>query len=176
MLAQLGTLLRYIMSFDHDVVTLREEMEIVRQYIQFRTMKETGSVALHVDIPEELLDEKCLKMAIQPIVENCFRHGDILHAEFPQIRIRAKETENGYIVTIGNNGRVIDPEQIAQVNRNLESVTDLNSIEGHIGLANVHLRLKLYYGKNSGIRINQDGEWTIVEMRAEVHEVLSCGK
>lgn len=176
MLAQLGTLLRYIMSFDHDVVTLREEMEIVRQYIQFRTMKETGSVALHVDIPEELLDEKCLKMAIQPIVENCFRHGDILHAEFPQIRIRAKETENGYIVTIGNNGRVIDPEQIAQVNRNLESVTDLNSIEGHIGLANVHLRLKLYYGKNSGIRINQDGEWTIVETRAEVHEVLSCGK
>ena len=176
MLAQLGTLLRYIMSFDHDVVTLREEMEIVRQYIQFRTMKETSSVALHVDIPEELLDEKCLKMAIQPIVENCFRHGDILHAEFPQIRIRAKETENGYIVTIGNNGRVIDPEQIAQVNRNLESVTDLNSIEGHIGLANVHLRLKLYYGKNSGIRINQDGEWTIVEMRAEVHEVLSCGK
>ena len=176
MLSQLGTLLRYVMSFDHDVVTLREEIEIVRQYIQFRTMKETGSVALHVDIPEELMDEKCLKMAFQPIVENCFRHGNILHAESPQIRIRARATENGYIVTIASNGRVIDSEQIAQVNRDLENVTDLNSIKGHIGLANVHLRLKIYCGKGSGLRIDQDGEWTIVEMRAEVHEVLSCGK
>lgn len=57
------------------MVTLRDEMEIVRSYLKIQTYRFEDRFTITYDLPEESL--KCLipKMVIQPIVENAIVHG-----------------------------------------------------------------------------------------------------
>ncbi len=72
---------------------------------------DTGNCNLNVKTP---------RLIIQPLAENCFRHG-FSNTEPPwHIRVRVYSDEKMWYAEIVDNGGGIPPESVDQVNRNVE--------------------------------------------------------
>ena len=66
---------------------------------------------------------------------------------------------------VRDNGVGMDEEQICRINERIcNGVVDHEtaSISSGLGLHNVHMRLKMFYGGNSSVRFVADGEEGIV--------------
>lgn len=63
--------------------------------------------------------------------------------------------ETKAIIEISDNGRGISKEKLASIQNQLMNEVGLENVQNgeHIGLLNVHLRLKLYYNESCGITV-----------------------
>lgn len=73
-------------------------------------------------------------LSLQPIVENSVKHGVLAREEGGTINITAKETADGYEITVKDDGVGFDPKAVAADHKN------------HIGIANVRERLEVMCG------------------------------
>ena len=71
----LGNMFRYTIKTESELVTLREELRHVHDYVSIQLIRFSNRFRLELDIPDGLLEEKVLKLILQPIVENSFYHG-----------------------------------------------------------------------------------------------------
>ncbi len=108
-------------------------------------MVDTGNCNLNVKTP---------RLIIQPLAENCFRHG-FSNTEPPwHIRVRVYSDEKMWYAEIVDNGGGIPPESVDQVNRNVERFFEHPQQEmerlgiGGLGLTSSVIRLKLFYGQD----------------------------
>lgn len=56
-------------------VTLMDEIENVYKYLEIYQIRTDGSLSYHIDIDDDLLECDTVRMILQPIVENCIKHG-----------------------------------------------------------------------------------------------------
>ena len=93
-------------------------------------------------------------MLYQPILENTLKHafgldntGTVIISSIPH--------ETKAIIEIQDDGRGIPKEKLDAIQKQLIHENGLDNVQNgdHIGLLNVHLRLKLYYNENCGITI-----------------------
>ena len=66
---------RYNIKKNKDVVTLKEEIELVDIYIYIINVRFAGEIQFTKEIDESLLDIKIPSMILQPIVENSINYG-----------------------------------------------------------------------------------------------------
>jgi two-component system sensor histidine kinase YesM len=117
-----------------------------------------------MDIEEEVMDLKMHKLLFQPLIENSINHG------FPgksgedliTITIR-KKGERHLMFEVKDNGKGMDSELIHELNHYDYSAS---SLEGSIGVRNVIMRIKYYYGDEGHFEIESDENGTTV--RAEI--------
>ena len=91
----------------------------------------------------------CLKLLLQPIVENSIYHGISQIYETGIIKIDIAESENGILFTVCDNGVGISEKRIQEIWEEQNS---------HFGLKNVDQRIKLYYGDQYGLKIKQNAD------------------
>jgi sensor histidine kinase YesM len=72
---KLAVFLRYSLSFKEDMVPLRRELEHLGAYTHLQKLRYGDELNVHIDIQEELLEAKTLKLLLQPLVENAIYHG-----------------------------------------------------------------------------------------------------
>ena len=89
---------------------------------------------------------------MQPIIENCIKHGFANKTSGGEINIVAKEDHNSMLIEISDNGWGIEEEQLAEIRQNLLGTTEITS--SHVGLYNVNSRIKLLYGADYGVEVN----------------------
>ena len=131
------------------MVTLREEMENAVSYLELMKARYEDGFSYVMEIQEECRDICLPKMVIQPIVENCFTHG-FADREPPYfIRIAAGMEQDGWVVTIADNGVGITDAQrealfqkVARYEKNLSGNLQESHISG-LGLVSTILRLRL---------------------------------
>ena len=90
------------------------------------------------------MNQPIIKMILQPLVENAIQHGLFEKDELGgTISIRSWHEEPQLLcLIIADDGVGMSPEQLALLNKNLQSPD-----EGHgYGIQNVNSRLQLYYG------------------------------
>lgn len=76
--AQVTALSRFYklsLSRGNEIITLGEELEHVRIYVQIQNMRFQNKISLNVDVREDILKFKTLKIILQPIIENSIIHG-----------------------------------------------------------------------------------------------------
>ncbi len=133
-----GRILRYSLYHEDLMTNLEEELEVVRQYlfIQKCRFKE----AVHVQIHNDLEEEEILipTMSIQPIVENCFKHG-FQKKDYLNIRIVITWEDDKASISVTDNGVGFNPQKV------------LERGKGGIGLNNIRKRLELIYGVGNAI-------------------------
>ena len=66
---------RYNVKKSNDIVTVREELELVDHYIYILNVRFSGDIHYGKEIEEDLLDSCMPSMILQPIVENSVNHG-----------------------------------------------------------------------------------------------------
>ena len=63
-----------MLQYALDMVTVEEEMNIVKQYLSIMKMRFGDNVKYEINIPKAAENKKIIRMPIQPIVENAFNH------------------------------------------------------------------------------------------------------
>jgi len=71
----LSTFYRESLSNGNFIITIKDELEIIRSYIQIMQIRYYNKFDFSIDCPENLYSYSCLKLLLQPIVENSIYHG-----------------------------------------------------------------------------------------------------
>jgi len=138
-------------------VTIRDEVEIVKQYIYLMQLCYTNKFDVKWDIEENTLSCECIKSFLQPFVENSIIHGAYPSKQMVIIRISCYKDNSSLVINIYDNGVGMDSEVLKKINNNDYYPTK------HIGISNVNERLKYAYGEDFSIQINSEpGRYTNV--------------
>ncbi|MBQ8654909.1 MAG: histidine kinase [Clostridia bacterium] len=152
MIQALGDFLRIGLSFGHELIPLEREVEHVQAYIAIMNHRFRHEIGFTTDVPEELLQQRVVKIILQPLVENSVRHGFLLEGsdafiEIPTISLRGSVTDGVMSLSVIDNGVGFDVEHARRI------MHEDPSTQKHVGLSNVYHRLKLYYGEGADIEL-----------------------
>lgn len=161
-LGALAELLRNTIVNKNEAIPLKEEIKNIDNYLLIQKIRYGDSFTVSFEIDDEVRENLILKFLLQPIVENCIIHGFYENGRQVDIRIKCFKTEEFMRVSILDNGRGFDPENMNQA----EDEADARKGKlTSIGIANVRERVRLNYGEAYGLQINSKiGEGTEVTL------------
>jgi two-component system, LytTR family, sensor kinase len=156
--------LRRLLNSNEAFAPLREEFEFIDNYLdievvrfgrdKLRVVKELDPASLDVVVPSMLL---------QPLVENCIKHGLGPKVEGGSIYLRSRVTDSKLIIEVEDDGVGMGRPQPG------------NGWSGMgIGMANVSERLKVLYGGAARMTIDSpEGRGTLIRLRLPLVESAS---
>jgi len=174
MVSNLSAIFRYSMDSDSQIVSLWNEIRYIHTYFDLQKERhEELQTEIQVEEESRLKEIPCMKLMLQPLVENALIHGYQHHDIPPEyIGIIGTECSEGYEIRVIDHGRGMPEEVKARLNQLFQYLTDDNLLSddqqmaaGRIGLYNVHKRLRLVYGEPYGLWVEQsDGSGTIIRV------------
>ena len=153
MILSLGKLMRVSLGDHRPLISLKEEMERVEDYLIIERFNYQGRLRVVQHIPEEVEHLRVLKFIIQPILENAIKHGVEKQMNVLTVEIRAELQDDTLRITLENDGPSIPPDRLARLQYALAEGS--NYWSGGIGMMNVQERIRLFYGKEYGITIQE---------------------
>lgn len=153
MISSLSTVFRYL-SNNQSHSKIVQDLNCAIEYFNIINTQRVNKITLINKVDPELNNVVCLKMLYQPILENTLKHAFGLDNTGTVI-ISSVPHETKAIIEIQDDGRGIPKEKLDAIQKQLIHENGLDNVQNgdHIGLLNVHLRLKLYYNENCGITI-----------------------
>lgn len=148
----LSNMLRYISTNSFHPVELDEEIKHTQDYMYLTKQRYEDMIDFRLDVPESMLSLNVPKLVVQPLVENCVKYG--LGIELPwRIKVIGRLLSENWIISVSDNGVGFSVEKLEELKGKFDLI-DLNkSIQeiplGGMGLVNIYVRLKLYYGANA---------------------------
>ena len=152
MIARLGDFLRLTLeNSDQQLVSLKEEAEFLRCYLDIEQVRFGDRLTLAFDLEPQTLSAQVPHLILQPVVENAIQHAIAPRASRGHINIEAKRLNSLLRLEVRDNGPGI------------ASNGDLLGAEG-VGLSNVRARLHQIYGSDSHFELMnaKDGGLTVV--------------
>lgn len=156
MIYALGCLMRISLSGENYLVPINEELEHVRLYVKLIDFRFRDRIQMHVQIPEEMLQERIVKLTLQPLIENAIEHGFMDKRMKGDIWIEGKKEGDRCYIYVTDNGLGISDEELHHLKKQLKDSAITGS--SHIGLRNVDQRLKLVFGEEYGLEVNKADE------------------
>ncbi|WP_343249687.1 cache domain-containing sensor histidine kinase [Diplocloster hominis] len=164
---KLSDMLRYSSSYQDRVVPLSSEIFYARNYCDL--MKSRYEDLMEYKIQEQGDTQQVMvpKLMIQPLIENCFKHG-FEHSEYQwHIEIEVCVTNEEWRITVSDNGQGFTQEQIREMKEIIdrwEEDPEKQQEASGLGLRNTILRLYLFYKEDFiyDIRNRQTGGAEIV--------------
>ena len=169
----LSDIMRYSLNFSKEMIHLSEEIKYLQSYVMIQNERFGGKVHLVLDLAPET--QQCLipKLILQPLVENSFEHG-LLDKEGQWLISVASELSesNELVIYVKDNGIGFDHTRLEQIRKTInQDTTQALKSGSHIGLANVHARIRLRsQSENHGLVIHStpmEGTTITVRMPAK---------
>lgn len=140
-ITQFGDLLRQVLQKkDEQYTSLEKEIEFINNYLSIEKIRFNEDFQYEISASEEALQVKVPDMILQPVVENCIKHGFKNIDHTLKIAISAQTNNENLLVEIKDNGSGFKVEDGAFMNHG-------------IGLRNIMDRCQKLYGP-SGVEIN----------------------
>lgn len=158
----LSKVLRYGVSEQDKLVTVREELEQLKNYTD---LLHYCLPALHifVFVDDQIMDYSIIKVILQPLVENSVNHASSSPDTTLTIQIWGYADENDIVFTVSDNGDGIEEAYLQELIQSLDAENDTRH---GIGLKNIHRRIRLYYGPDYGLTLQSSpGRGTSVTVR-----------
>ena len=160
MVHALARLFRISISKGHELIPISKEIEHAESYLQIQKYRYKNRFSYDFQVDPECLDYLCNKITLQPIIENAINHGLDLMVEEGHILVEVCPDGEDILFRVVDDGVGMSPEQV-------QAILDRGpSDRTGIGIKNVNDRLKIYFGKEYGLRIQSvPDEGTCVEIR-----------
>ncbi len=159
-----GKMLRYNIANNSKYATIKEEVDYLEKYVVLQKLRYGDKLGLVVDMPEELANVKIIRFMLQPIVENSLKHGIDGVDKKLVINLSIQQKDAIIQIQITDNGKGINRRYLERLNDQMKNntyVEDERMKENNIGLKNINMRLKLFYGDNYYLRMDSiNGEFT----------------
>lgn len=133
MIARLGDFLRLTLEHsDRQLVTLKEETEFVRCYLEIEQVRFGDRLTVNVNVDPAAASALVPHLILQPVVENAIQHAIAPRATPGRIVIEARRLDSRVRIEVTDTGPgIIGPS---------------DSLQGHgVGLSNVQARLAQHY-------------------------------
>ena len=181
MISALSVMMNAALNRNNEMfIKLEEELTYVDAYLYIIKERFGDRFTFTSEVDPTLLDCSVPRLIIQPIVENAVEHGgDKTGSRWGKMRIFGSRRELHILVE--NNGSLSeeDREKIASLLSRAEKMAeerrmgernlgDKSIDSSSIGIRNVHLRLRMLYGKESGLSIRDYGDGRTVS------EIIIC--
>ena len=106
MLSRLSDVLRLTLeSIGKHEVSLAQELEFVRKYLEIERLRFQERLALDLDVAPHTLDALVPNMILQPLVENSIRHGFGASRKTGTIQIQVKQDGDELVLRLTDNGK-----------------------------------------------------------------------
>lgn len=148
MITALSNMFRFSLSGNDKIVTLREELANVQDYLLIQQKRFGAKLHWQVEIPEECMQVHILKYILQPVVENSILHGVGETGEAEEVTITAAFQRGGLLLMVQDNGPGISQKDMELL---LSGRQPASGKRHRHGVYNVNQRLKLQYGEAYGL-------------------------
>ncbi len=141
----LSTHLRYVFSFQTETVSLQQELELCRNYLNLCSVGQACGSSLRLNIDESLRDLPIPSISLLTFLENSVKYATNQSGELIiTITAMRLELDDGAMasISIQDNGPGFSAEQLTTLNR----LDGTQMPEVHVGIANVLRRFRLMYG------------------------------
>ena len=146
MCESLSSMLRYIAREKPYTVSLGEELHHLQEYLYLMKCRYPDRFESTIHCPEELMSLPIPRLTIQPLIENCFKHGFSTTAPWT-IETFISSTGDDWKISVTDNGSGFSEEALLQIEHFITCKTDppVSESGSHIGLKNIYRRLCYYY-------------------------------
>jgi two-component system sensor histidine kinase YesM len=144
------------MNMKEDIVPFFSELMHVKSYLLLQKQRFDEQFEFELNVSKEVQEIHIPKMILQPIVENCFKHGFDQQLEKASIQIDGKLQEDGMVcITVKDNGIGVNEKQLNCIRQELiHGVSREEKKRETIGLKNIYDRLQIYYANQAKMSIN----------------------
>lgn len=161
MIVSLSGLLRYSIRETREEVTVREDLDNLQNYLNILQIRFNKRFEYNINVSEDIKDCLIPKLLVQPLLENSIKYG-FGEKEKLTVNINGYKLQDKLIFVCEDDGVGIDAETLAGIKMQL---IDLDTEHQHIGLYNIHQRIKLMYKGDYGLDItSKKGEGTVVRL------------
>lgn len=151
-----------------NIVTVRDEIDHVKNYLMIQHMRFKNKFDYEFDIAEDVLELPSLKLMLQPLVENAIYHGMEFMDGDGMIMVKAWRKEDELYLSVADNGLGMTEDKVEMILTGKS--TSGNGRGSGIGVKNVNERIKLYFGEAYGLTIDSEpdeGTTVIIHLPAK---------
>jgi two-component system LytT family sensor kinase len=153
MVLKLSNILRRLLRKHDNFSPLREELNFITDYLAIETIRFGDKLRFHADVDPETLDMLMPSMLLQPLVENCIKHGLSGKLDGGSISLRTRRADNRLHLVVEDDGVGIPEHKLERL------------LEQGIGVSNVRERLKVLFGPDYRMAVDsRPGVGTRVEI------------
>lgn len=150
MISALSKYLRLCLSKGGSVVTVEDELENVKNYMEIQQIRNSNLFHYEIKCEIDPAREQIIKLILQPIVENAIKYGFSDIYEGGLIRIRVWKEEEYLVFEIYNNGIPMKEEMCNKINGLAhmplpEMKSCFQAKKNGYGIVNIITRLRLKY-------------------------------
>lgn len=142
MVVDLADLFRVSLDSRQRLVTLREEIEVVRVYLRIEEIRLGGKLMVNWEITPEAMDAELPRLILQPLVENAIHHGVSRLRARGMLHVTGRR-EGSYLVVDVENP--IPPQEAEPHTEGTGTAVN-----------NIAQRIKLIYGDRAKLILGQD--------------------
>lgn len=140
-LEALGGYYRTSLSKGREIITLGEEIDIVKNYFLLQRLRYGDIFTDTYEVDENVLHLKILKLVLQPIAENALYHGIKPKGEKGNIKLTVVLIDNLMKISIEDDGVGMTEEELDRV---VSDKIENNNLS--FGLRGTIERLRIFYG------------------------------
>ena len=161
MMQALGQYYRKSLHKGQQIIPVKEEIEIVENYLIIQSFRYDDVFEVEYDIDEDVKSCKTVKLILQPLVENAIYHGFRENDLQGTITIRAKDDGDYVKFQVEDDGIGIEKEKLDKILYGQE-----NSPEKRFGLYGTIKRIQLYYQQDDLVHIESEiGKGTVITVK-----------
>lgn len=147
----LSRLMRYTMSNRNKIVTIKEECSYIESFLDLYEQRYSHKFSYKINIDKELELHPILKFALQPVAENCIKHGFKNLKREGHVVIDVYRDKDSVYFVVEDDGNGIAADRLEEIYHHISN-TDDGQLDS-IGLRNTYQRLKLTYADKAGMKI-----------------------
>ncbi|ACL75606.1 sensor histidine kinase [Ruminiclostridium cellulolyticum] len=149
----LGEYFRFVTRNSMDNLSLEEEINHAKVYTEIQLMRFSKRIQIHFgECPNMYKDLKVPRLILQPIIENAFEHGLEKKKNGGLLLVNFEGNERELRIVVEDNGFDITDSELEKLQNSLED----NGLEIETtGTLNIHRRIRLVFGEESGLIISR---------------------
>lgn len=152
---KLGEYFRFVTRNSSDYIPLEDEINHARVYTGIQQMRFSKRLVVNfAQCPESVRRLSVPRLIIQPIIENAFEHGIEMKKNSGIISVDFEMEDNELRIIVEDNGNEMPDARLEELQKSLLHYGEKNEITG---ITNIHYRVRLVYGGESGLEFMRSG-------------------
>lgn len=161
----LSTYYRYMTTIGNDTTTLKHETDFVSSYMDIMKLRFPNKLSCEIKVDPRLENLRIPPLLIQPLAENCMKHGFTDRRKCFKVEICAYVLDDAAVIDVMDNGRGFPEKYQGTFDMTHPMPAFEQDSDDHVGMLNIYRRLMMQYEEHASMTIGRVEEQTLVRIQ-----------